>query len=83
MTTIVIKHVRISDLPDDWRKQLPDVSDMRVTILIQEEPKMKTMDQTESFVTNDPAFGIWRDRDDIDDVDDYVRKLRAPRFSHK
>jgi hypothetical protein len=35
----------------------------------------------EDFVTDDPAFGIWRDRDDVADVDAYVRRLRASRFS--
>jgi hypothetical protein len=32
------------------------------------------------FTTDDPAFGIWRDREDITDVNAYVRKLREPRF---
>jgi post-segregation antitoxin (ccd killing protein) len=32
------------------------------------------------FTTDDPAFGIWRDREDIADVNAYVRKLREPRF---
>jgi hypothetical protein len=32
------------------------------------------------FTTDDPAFGIWRDREEITDVNAYVRKLREPRF---
>jgi prevent-host-death family protein len=28
----------------------------------------------------DSLFGIWRDRDDIESVDDYVRDLRKSRF---
>jgi antitoxin (DNA-binding transcriptional repressor) of toxin-antitoxin stability system len=27
-----------------------------------------------------PAFGIWKDRDDLDDVPAYVRSLRRGRF---
>ena len=27
-----------------------------------------------------PAFGMWRDRDDLSDVDSYVRSLRKGRF---
>ena len=26
-----------------------------------------------------PAYGIWKDRDDLDNVDDYVRNLRKGR----
>ncbi len=33
-----------------------------------------------TFVTDDPAFGIWRDRDDMADVPGYLRCIRAPRF---
>jgi hypothetical protein len=25
-------------------------------------------------------FGMWRDREDMADVEEYVRRLRAPRF---
>lgn len=32
------------------------------------------------FETSDPAFGIWRDRQDMADVPAYVRKLREPRY---
>jgi hypothetical protein len=35
----------------------------------------------EEFVTDDPAFGIWRDREDMADVAAYVRKIREPRFN--
>jgi hypothetical protein len=30
--------------------------------------------------SSDPAFGIWRDREDMGDVQAYVRKLREPRY---
>ncbi len=36
---------------------------------------------TEEFSTDDPAFGIWRDREDMADLAAYVRKLRAPRYN--
>lgn len=35
----------------------------------------------EAFVTDDPAFGIWRDREDMADVAAYVTKIRAPRYN--
>jgi hypothetical protein len=44
------------------------------------EQELSTV-QAEEFVTDDPAFGIWRDREDTADVEAYVRRLRAPRFN--
>lgn len=35
----------------------------------------------EAFFTNDPAFGISRDREDMADVAAYVSKIRAPRYN--
>ena len=54
-----------------------------MTVRIEEEADQTAANQAEPFVTNDPAFGIWRDREDMADVDAYVRKLRAPRFSRE
>ena len=36
---------------------------------------------TERLQSEDSLFGIWRDRVDMDSVDDYVRDLRKSRFS--
>lgn len=30
-------------------------------------------------VSNHPAFGMWKDRGDMGDVEQFVRKLRKPR----
>ena len=27
-----------------------------------------------------PLFGMWRDREDLADVEGYIRRIRAPRF---
>ena len=35
----------------------------------------------EHLQSEDDLFGIWRDRDDVERVDDYVRNLRKSRFS--
>jgi hypothetical protein len=31
--------------------------------------------------TDNPAFGMWRDREDMADVAAYIRRIRAPRFN--
>ena len=54
-------------------------TDAHVTVRIEEEAQ--TAAPTEEFATDDPAFGIWRDREDMANVAAYVRKLRAPRYN--
>ena len=45
-----------------------------------EEEAVQTSIPNEEFVTDDPLFGMWRDREDMADVASYVRHIRAPRF---
>jgi len=79
MNAIVIEHVKVEELPAEWRSQLAAPAQSRVTVRIEQE-ESATSATDEGFVTDDPAFGIWRDRDDMADVAAYVGKLRAPRY---
>ena len=79
MNAIVIEHVPVGDLPPEWRARLVQSDDARVTVRIEEETQPAAT-SSEEFVTDDPAFGIWRDREDAADVEAFVRKLRAPRY---
>lgn len=83
MSTIVLENLKVSELPEQWTKGLKVGPNQRVTVRIEVETSEKTTDVevTGTYKTSDPAFGIWRDRDDVADVDSYVRKLRAPRYS--
>lgn len=81
MNAIVIEHVKVSELPEDWRARLHASANAQVTVRIEEEAEHTATQTAESFTTNDPAFGIWRDREDMVDVEAYVRKLRAPRYT--
>ena len=78
MNAIVIEHVPVAELPLAWRAKLAQSADTHVTVRIEEEAPA---DVAQEFVTDDPAFGIWRDRQDMTDVQAYVRKLREPRYS--
>lgn len=80
MNTIVIEHVSVSDLPAAWRAKRALSADAHVTVPIEEESQIAAATTKES-VTDDPTFGIWRDREDIDDMAAYLRKLRAPRYN--
>jgi len=75
MNAIVIEHVPVTDLPAAWQARLDAASVTRVTIRIEEE-----VDLPASPVANNPLFGLWRDRDDLRDVDSYMRTLRGPRY---
>ncbi len=73
MNAVIIEHVKISELPAAWRAKLPVPENARVTVRIEEETSGV---ETEK----DLLFGMWRDREDMADVEAYVCKLRAPRF---
>lgn len=80
MSEIVIEHVNVSELPETWRARLPTPVAKRVTVRIEEETEHATAGvQTDASI--DLLFGMWRDREDMADVEGYIRKLRAPRFN--
>lgn len=81
MNAIVIEHVKVSELPEAWREKLAANDEARVTVRIEQEAAPVETEAASAFVTDDPAFGIWRDREDMVDVEAYVRKLRAPRYT--
>lgn len=78
MPTLVIEHLKASELPTQWAQQLNTKPEQTVTVRIETEPEPAA--ETAAFMTDDPAFGIWRDREDMADVEAYLRKLRAPRY---
>lgn len=73
MNAIVIEHVELNELPAAWRARLLIAPTTRVTVRIEEETASPT-------ATDNPMFGMWRDREDLADVNAYVRQLRAPRY---
>jgi hypothetical protein len=78
MNAVVFEHVPVAELPQKWREKLNQANNATVTVRIESEAQG---DAAEAFVTDDPLFGMWRDREDMVDVAGYVRKLRASRFN--
>jgi hypothetical protein len=78
MSAIVFEHVPVAELPEKWRTRLAKAGDVLVTVRIEEEAQGQV---TDAFDSEDPLFGMWRDREDMADVAAYVRKLRASRFN--
>ena len=70
MNTLVIEHLTAAELPRQWAEQLKATPEATFTVRIEAE---------EAVPTDQPAFGLWRDREDLDDVDTYLRALRQPR----
>lgn len=67
-----------AELPEKWRERPAKACDALVTVRIEEEVLPAPAAE---FVTDDPLFVMWRDREDMADVAGYVRKLRASRFN--
>jgi len=65
----------VSEEEPDRRKDLAPILE---TVRIEEEAQATP---AEDFVTDDPLFGMWRDREDMADVEGYVRSIRASRFN--
>lgn len=79
MTTLVIEHLPASELPRHWAQQLNALPEQTVTVRIETDAETITP-VAAAFVTDDPAFGIWRDRDEAADVEAFARQLRTPRY---
>ncbi len=62
---VVFEHVPVADLPEKWRAKLTADRGATVTVRIEEETPAAP---AEEFVTDDPLFGMWRDREDMADV---------------
>ncbi len=78
MSAVVFEHVPVADLPAAWRAKLAKAGDTLVTVRIEEEAQAAPK---EEFTTDDPAFGIWRDREDTADVAAWLSKIRKPRYN--
>jgi len=52
-------------LPQKWRVRLAQAGSATLTVLIEEEVQAVP---AEELVTDDPLFGMWRDREDMADV---------------
>ena len=78
MNAVVFEHVPVVELPEKWRAKLAQTVGATVTVRIEQEAQATP---AEEFTTDDPAFGIWRDREDMANVAAYVRKIRQPRYN--
>jgi hypothetical protein len=81
MNPVVIKHVPVAELPAQWRAQLTPTGSGLVTVRIEAETDAPRQTDASGTATDDPLFGMWRDREDMKDVEGYIRSIRASRFN--
>ena len=68
MSAVIIEHVNVADLPETWRARLPAPRAEHVTVrIVEESASQATASETDTAV--DLLFGMWRDREDMADVD--------------
>jgi hypothetical protein len=75
MNAIMFEHVPVVELPEKWRANLALGDNALVTVRIEEEAQAAP---AEEFINDDPAFGMWRNREDLADVAAYVRNAYCP-----
>ena len=63
-------HVIVPDPVD-----LPDGTEVIVLISAGEHPRLPTPEEVEAF-DNLPAHGMWADREDMGDTDEWLQKMR-------
>ena len=80
MSSIIIEHVSLNELPNAWRVRLPSTVSKRVTVRIEEELEPNLPNAKVSVLAKNPLFGMWQDKPELQDVSAYMRQLRAPRF---
>lgn len=80
MTVLIIEHLNVSELPTEWARRLNVRAEQTVRVRIETESEAADLALAQgSYKTDDPSYGIWKDRQDIGDVDTYVRRLRTAR----
>ncbi|MGQ0711716.1 MAG: hypothetical protein ACT4NV_18430 [Rhodoferax sp.] len=83
MNAVVFEHVQVHELPAAWQARLSKQGGARVTrvtVRIEEEPDLAGAVQALESIQANPLFGMWAQRDDMQDVAAHVRRLRAPRL---
>lgn len=81
MSSLVIEHIKASELPSTWAERLGARSEETFTVRIEPEargarPAGPGGKESEAM----PAFGMWRDFAATENVETYARSLRARRY---
>jgi len=78
---LILKHLTNHDLPVEWTKQLP--LGHQFSVIIMTEKTVSEPLKNQLIAIDTPLFCIWRDYDDTQNVETYVRHLRRNRFESR
>lgn len=82
MSTLILEHIPVAELPAAWRAKLQASGDSHVTVRIEQETPGEETPDDQSALTQNPLFGMWRDHPDMQEVENRMKQLRQPRFSN-
>ena len=74
------KHFASIEAGQEWLKTLQSENRESVTVTIALETEQRDQIPPKRRFSETPLCGLWKDREDIEPVSDYVRELRKPRF---
>ena len=84
MEKMILEHINIEDIPSKWAQFLKNAISSSYRITIEPEPEPRPDPPREYHVRKSwadmPMFGMWKDRDDMDDPIEYVKQIRKSRF---
>ena len=81
MATITLDNIKLKDLAEALQKQGID-AEQKLKVWAEFETLKQTTPKGKPVRKRSEAdfIGVWRDRDDMTDVDAFVRDLRKPRY---
>ncbi len=77
----VERHFASIEAGREWLKTLQSENREPVTVTIALETEPHDQTPSKRRFSETPLCGLWKDREDIEPVLDYVRELRKPRFT--
>ncbi len=80
MEKMILEHIHKREIPAKWAKLLKDVMSSTYRITIEPEFDDIPKANTKKSWKDTPMFGMWKDRDDMNDPVNYIKQLRKPRF---
>ena len=75
----IFPHVRTDQLPKEWIREFHTRQGERFNVVVMSEIPEPNTPKPKARWADQAFFGMWKDREDIADVEGYIRNLRKPR----
>ena len=79
-TRAILEHIQDDNILEEWTTHVRPKKGERFTIIVLTEEERSPPPAAGKKWEDHPAFGMWADRDDMEDVEQYVREIRKPRY---